>query len=162
MLKELEVSKIMFDVCYKRNLLVVFLILRYTMRMANTRQAICFQLCPNSLLCVSEACFCRWGSDGTASKSSIFTRQSSADLGSVFWAKLEGGWTLHIRLEAQGLRESACGCLSMEPRLWSQEPGKICGHSWADTTGTICASFPCYQPFIYKAPWLADLRINIF
>lgn len=34
MLKELEVSKIMFDVCYKRNLLLVFLILRHT----NARQ----------------------------------------------------------------------------------------------------------------------------
>lgn len=45
MLKELEASKIMFYVCYKRNLLVVFLILRYTMRMANTRQAIFVSSC---------------------------------------------------------------------------------------------------------------------
>lgn len=36
-----------------------------------------------------------------------------------------------------GLRESACGCLSMKPWLSSQEPGKICGHSWADTSETI-------------------------
>lgn len=45
MLKELEVSKIMFYVCYKRKLLVVFLILRYTMRMANTRQTIFVSSC---------------------------------------------------------------------------------------------------------------------
>lgn len=45
MLKELEASNIMFYVYNKRNLLVVFLILRYTTRMANTRQAIFVSNC---------------------------------------------------------------------------------------------------------------------